>query len=53
MVDIQQNREFIEKKESEDRSGYLVQASTSLPHIQVNMGEDKAGVFCLGLSQET
>lgn len=53
MVDIQQNREFIKKRERKDRSRYSEQATTSLPHVQIYMGKDETRMFCLGVSYGT
>lgn len=53
MVDIQQNRECIEKKERKDRSGYSGPATTSLPYLQLHRSEDGARMFCLEVPQET
>ena len=48
MVDIQQSREFIRKRERKDRGRNSGQATTSLPRVQIYMGKDEARMFCLG-----
>lgn len=53
MVDIQQSREFIRKRERKDRSRNSGQTITSLPRIQIYMRKDEARMFCLGVSYGT
>lgn len=50
MVDSQQSREFIKKREIKDGGRNSGQATTSLPRVQIYMRKDEARMFCLGVS---